>query len=42
MVAGTREFIPHPNYRIVYLVGEEALYILAIVHTSRQWPPVIE
>lgn len=38
-IFGTREAIPHPSYRIVYQVTEEAVFILAIVHTSRQWPP---
>jgi len=38
--AGTREFVAHPNYKIVYRFGEHTLYILAIYHTSRQWPPV--
>jgi len=37
-VLGTREAIPHPSYRLVYQLGEEAVFILAIVHTSRRWP----
>lgn len=39
-IAGTREAIPHPSYRIVYQVSDETVSILFIVHTSRQWPPV--
>ena len=39
-VAGTREAIPHPSYRIVYQVTGETVFILRIVYTSRQWPPV--
>ena len=39
-VLGTREAIPHPSYRLVYQLGEEAVFILAIVHTSRRWPPL--
>ena len=36
---GTRELIPHRSYRIVYEVGPETVWVLALVHTSRQWPP---
>ena len=39
-IVGTREAIPHPSYRIVYQVTGETVFILRIVHTSRQWPPV--
>jgi plasmid stabilization system protein ParE len=39
-LAGSREFIPHPNYRIVYHVGDDAIIIHAILHTARPWPPV--
>jgi toxin ParE1/3/4 len=39
-IAGTREAIPHPSYRIVYQVTDETVSILRVVHTSRQWPPV--
>lgn len=35
---GTRELIPHRNYRLVYRVGEETVWILALFHTARQWP----
>lgn len=37
---GTRELIPHESYRLVYEVKEETVWILALVHTARQWPPV--
>ncbi|WP_244551883.1 type II toxin-antitoxin system RelE/ParE family toxin [Rhizobium sp. RU33A] len=36
---GTRELLPHPSYRLIYEVANGQLAILAIVHTSRQWPP---
>jgi len=38
----TRELIPHPNYRIVYMVGDDTIYILGLFHTRRQWPPMSE
>lgn len=38
-IAGTRELIPHESYRLVYEVGQETVWLLALVHTARQWPP---
>jgi toxin ParE1/3/4 len=39
-IAGTRELIPHENYRLVYEIEGETVWMLALVHTSRQWPPL--
>ena len=39
-ISGTREIFPHKNYRMVYEIESEIIWILAIVHASRQWPPV--
>ncbi|MEO7361364.1 MAG: type II toxin-antitoxin system RelE/ParE family toxin [Gemmatimonadaceae bacterium] len=39
LVSGTRELIPHERYRLVYEIGDETLWVLAVVHTARQWPP---
>ncbi len=39
LVLGTRELLPHPSYRLNYEVTDGQLAILAILHTSRQWPP---
>lgn len=35
----TREAFAPPRYRIVYRVSDQTVFILRIVHTSRQWPP---
>jgi addiction module RelE/StbE family toxin len=39
LIAGTRELIPHESYRLVYEVQGETVWILALVHTARMWPP---
>lgn len=39
-VPGTRELTPHRSYRIVYEVGGDAVWILAVIHSSRLWPPL--
>ena len=41
-ISGTRELVPHESYRLVYEVAEDTVWILALVHTARQWPPVRE
>ena len=38
-IPGTRELIPHESYRLVYEINDETAWILALVHTARQWPP---
>ena len=38
-VAGTRELIPHESYRLVYEVEADTVWIMALVHTARLWPP---
>lgn len=38
-IPGTRELIPHESYRRVYEVQADTVWILALVHTARQWPP---
>ena len=39
-ISGTYELIPHKSYRLVYEISENTVWVLALVHTSRQWPPV--
>jgi toxin ParE1/3/4 len=42
IISGTHELIPHESYRLVYEIARETVWILALVHTARQWPPVKE
>jgi addiction module RelE/StbE family toxin len=39
-IAGTRELIPHEHYCLVYEIDGETVWILALIHTARLWPPV--
>ena len=32
----------HESYRLVYEIEQETVWILALVHTAKQWPPVRE
>jgi toxin ParE1/3/4 len=41
-IPGTRELIPHESYRLLYEVADDTVWVLALVHTSRQWPPMQE
>ncbi len=36
---GTREALVHPNYLLVYRVGNDAVEILSVVHSRREYPP---
>lgn len=39
-IQGTRELVPHESYRLVYEIGGETVWMLALVHTARRWPLV--
>ncbi len=39
-IVGTRELIVHENYRLVYEIADETVWILVLIHVARQWPPV--
>ena len=39
-IAGTRGLIPHESYRLVYEVEGGIIWVLALVHTARMWPPI--
>ena len=36
-VAGTREHVVHPNYIVVYQVGNEVIDILRVLHSRQQY-----
>ncbi len=40
IIQGTRELFPHENYRLVYEINGDIVSIIALVHTSRQWPQI--
>jgi len=39
LIPGTRELIPQAHYRIVYEIQQTTVWVLAVVHTARLWPP---
>lgn len=39
-VPGTRELTPHRSYRLIYEVAGNVVWILVLIHTARQWPPL--
>lgn len=41
-IPGTRELILHESYRLVYEIEGKTVWVLALMHTARQWPPVQE
>jgi addiction module RelE/StbE family toxin len=37
-IEGTREAVVHPNYILIYEVGDVAVTITAVVHSRQQYP----
>ncbi len=37
-VRGTREYVVHPNYVIVYRVDKSAIKVLRVLHARREYP----
>ena len=37
-VAGTREYVAHPNYIVVYRVTASAIEVLRVLHARREYP----
>jgi plasmid stabilization system protein ParE len=42
LIAGTRGLIPHESHRMVYEIRDDTVWILALIHTARLWPPLPE
>lgn len=40
-IPGTREWLAHENYRLLYeiVADENVVWVLALVHAARRWPP---
>ena len=38
-IPGTRELVAHENYRLIYEIERETVWVLVLIHTARQWPP---
>ncbi len=36
---GTRELQPHESYRLIYEVNGDDVWVLALIHSARHWPP---
>lgn len=41
-IPGTREAVVHKSYCLVYEIEQDTVWVLALVHTARQWPPVAD
>lgn len=41
-IPGTREVIAHKSYCLVYEIAQDTVWVLALVHTARQWPLVAD
>jgi len=37
-VPGTREYAVHPNYIVVYRVGQNVIDVLRVLHSRQQYP----
>jgi len=37
-VAGTREWVVHPNYLLIYELYADSLVVLRVLHAARRWP----
>jgi addiction module RelE/StbE family toxin len=37
-VRGTREWVVHPNYLLIYRVGAETIDVLRILHSRQRYP----
>lgn len=40
-VKGTREWVMHPNYILVYDVVNDQVRVLRVLHAAKRWPPTL-
>ncbi len=40
-VKGTREWVVHPNYILVYTVVNDQVRVLRVLHAAMRWPPTV-
>ncbi len=38
-VAGTREWVVHKNYVLIYDTADKVVRVLRVLHAARKWPP---
>jgi toxin ParE1/3/4 len=41
-ILGTYELVLHESYRLVYQIDQGTIWLLALVHTAKQWPPILK
>ena len=40
-VKGSREWVMHPNYILVYDVVNDQVRVLRVLHAAKRWPPTL-
>ncbi|PVE44675.1 type II toxin-antitoxin system mRNA interferase toxin, RelE/StbE family [Limnohabitans planktonicus] len=40
-VRGTREWVVHPNYILVYDLVNDQVRVLRVLHVAKRWPPSV-
>lgn len=36
---GTREIVVHENYIVVYMLDQDVVHIINVLHAAQKWPP---
>ena len=36
---GTREMVVHENYIVVYMLDQDVVHIVNVLHAAQDWPP---
>ncbi len=40
-IQNSRELVFHEHYLLVYEIHDETIIIIALLHTSQEWPPLL-